>query len=79
MTAIMEEMKHQSQAILENFREKGQSRQEVVSEPERHFSNELRGQHSENLCEAGEFHRSPMQQRLYTFLLIGERVVLWRT
>ena len=61
MTAIMEEMKHQSQAILENFREKGQSRQEVVSKPERHFSNELRGQHSENLHEAGEFHRSPMQ------------------
>ena len=60
MTAIMEEMKQQSQAILKNFREKWQSRQEVVSKPKRQFSNELRGQHYENLCEASEFHRSPM-------------------
>ena len=43
MTAIMEEMKQRSQAILENFREKGQSRQEVASKLERQFSNELRG------------------------------------
>ena len=43
MTAIMEEMKQRSQAILENFREKGQSRQEVASKLERQFSNELGG------------------------------------
>ena len=53
MTAIMEEMKY--------FRERGQSRQEVASKPERQFSNGLGGQHSKNLREAGEFHRSPIQ------------------
>ena len=52
MTTIMEEMKY--------FREKGQSRQEVASKPKRQFSNELWGQHSENLWGASEFHRSPM-------------------
>ena len=39
MTTIMEEMKQQSQAILKNFREKGQLRQEVSSKTERQFSN----------------------------------------
>ena len=43
MTTIMEEMKHKSKAILENFREKGQSNHEVASKPERQFSNELGG------------------------------------
>ena len=57
----MEEMKHHSQAILENFRERGQPRQEVASKPKRQLSNELGGQHYENLREAGEFHRSSMQ------------------
>ena len=52
MTAIMEEMKY--------FREREQTRQEVASKPERQFSNELGGQHYENLRGAGEFHRSPM-------------------
>ena len=40
MTAFMEEMKQQSQSILENLRERGQSRLEVASKPERQFSNE---------------------------------------
>ena len=35
MIAIMEEMKHQSQAILENFRERGQQRHEAASKPKR--------------------------------------------
>ena len=61
MTNFIEEMKQQSQSILENLREKGQPRQEIASKPKRKFSNELRGQHSENLREAGEYHRSPMQ------------------
>ena len=64
MTAIMEEMKQGSQAILENFGGKGQSRQEVASKPERQFSNELDEQHSENLREASEFHRSLMQAKV---------------
>ena len=49
----MEEMK--------NFREREQTRQEVASKLERQFSNELGEQHSKNLCEASEFHCSPMQ------------------
>ena len=49
MTALMEEMKHHSQAILENFRERRKPRQEVASKLERQFSNELKRQHSENL------------------------------
>ena len=61
MTTLMEEMKQQSQSILENLREKGQPRQEVASKPERQFSNKLEGQYSKNLQEAGEFHRSLMQ------------------
>ena len=61
MISFMEEMKQESQFILENHRERGQLMQEVASKPERQFSNELRGQHYENLREAGEFHRSPMQ------------------
>ena len=61
MTALMEEMKQQSQFILENLRERGQPRQEVASKIERQFSNELEGQHSKNLRGAGEFHHSPMQ------------------
>ena len=61
MSTIMEDIKHQSQAILENIKETGQSRQEVASKPERQLSNELDVQHFENLCEADEFHRSPMQ------------------
>ena len=60
MAAFMEEMKQQSQFILENLRERRQPRQEVVSKPIRRFSNELGGQHSLNLREAGEFHHSPM-------------------
>ena len=60
MTAFMEEMKQQSQSILENLREKGKPRQEVSSKPKRQFSNELGGQHSENLRKVGEFHHSPM-------------------
>ena len=52
MTTIMEEMKY--------FREREQTRQEVASKLERQFSNELRGQHSENVRGAGEFHRSLM-------------------
>ena len=55
-TAFMEEMKQQSQSILENLREMGQPRQEVASKPERQISNKLGGQHSKNLQEAGEFH-----------------------
>ena len=39
MTVFVEEMKHQSQSILENLREKGQLRQEVASKHERQFSN----------------------------------------
>ena len=54
MTAFMKEMKHQSQYNLENLRERGQSRQEVAFK--RQFSNELRGQYSDNLRGAGEFH-----------------------
>ena len=46
MTTFMEEMKLQSQSILENLREIGQPRQEVTSKPKRQFSNELKGQHS---------------------------------
>ena len=61
MTAFMEEMKQQFQSILENLRERGQSRQEVASKPKRQFSNELGGQHSKNLLEVDEFHCSPMQ------------------
>ena len=63
MTTFMEEMKQQSQSILENYRERGQPRREVASKPKMKFSNELRGQHSKNLREVGEFHRSPMQAK----------------
>ena len=45
MTTIMEEMKY--------FREIEQTRQEVASKLGRQFSNELGGQHSENLRRAG--------------------------
>ena len=51
MTVILEEMKQQTQSNLENLREREQKRQ---------FSNELGGQHFENLRGAGEFHCSPM-------------------
>ena len=61
MTVFMEEMKQKSQPILENLRERGQPRQEVTYKPERQFSNKLEGWYSENLREAGGFHRSPMQ------------------
>ena len=44
MIVIMEEMKQRSQAILKNFREKVQSRQEVASKPEKKFSNKLGGE-----------------------------------
>ena len=64
MTTFMEEMKQQSQYILENLRERGQPRQEVASKPERQFSNELEEQHSENLRKAGEFHCSPMHAKV---------------
>ena len=57
--AFMEEMKQQSQYNLESLRERRQSMQEVSYE--RQFSNELRGQYSDNLRGAGEFHHSPMQ------------------
>ena len=60
MTAFMEEMKQQSQSILENLRERGKPRLEVASKPKRQISNKLREQHSKNLREAGEFHNSPM-------------------
>ena len=60
MTAFMEEMKQQSQSILENLRERGQPRQKVAFKPERQFSNELKRQQFENLREVGEFHPSPM-------------------
>ena len=60
MTTFMEEMKQQSQFILENLRERGQPRLEVASKLERQFSNELGGQHYENLQEAGEIYCSPM-------------------
>ena len=43
MTNFMEEMKQQSQFILDNLREKGRPRQKVASKPERQFSNELEG------------------------------------
>ena len=76
MTTFMEEMKQQSQCILKNLRERGQLRPEVASKPERQVSNELEGQHFEDLREVGEFHCSPMQaEKLDTFLPIGERVV----
>ena len=39
----------------------GQPRQEVASKPKGQFFNKLEGQHSKNLREDGEFHRSPMQ------------------
>ena len=61
MIAFMEEMKHESQSILENLRERGQPRLEVASNSERQFSNEIGGQHSLNLRETSEFHYSPMQ------------------
>ena len=59
MTTIMEEMKY--------FREREQTRQEIASKPERQFSNELRGQYSDNLWGAGEFHHSPMQAKVRYF------------
>ena len=49
MTTFMKEMKHQFQSILEKLRERGQPRQEVTYKPNRQFSNEQEGQHSENL------------------------------
>ena len=70
MIAFMKQMKQQSQSILKNLREKGQLRHKVASKPERQFSNEFGGQHSKNLREASECHRSPMH------LHIGEKVVL---
>ena len=60
MTAFLEEMKQQFQSILENLGENRQPRQEVASKTKRKFSRELGGKHSENLREAGKFHRSPM-------------------
>ena len=76
MIAFMEGIKQQYQSILEKLRERGQLRQKVASKPERRFSNELSGQHSKNLREAGEFYRSPMQAEVNYLLPIGERVVL---
>ena len=61
MIAFMKEMKQQSQSNLENLGEMGQPRQEVIFKLERQFSNELKGHHSENLREAGEFYYSLMQ------------------
>ena len=52
-------MKQQSQSILENFRERGQPRQEAISLKDNFLMNSG-GQYSENLREAGEFHLSPM-------------------
>ena len=53
MITIMEEMKY--------FREREKTRQKVASKLGRQFSNELGGQHSENMRGNGEFHRSPIQ------------------
>ena len=71
MIVIMEEMKY--------FRERKQTRQEVASKPERQFSNELGGQHSENLWGASEFHRSPMQAGVRYLPPHRKEGVLWRT
>ena len=49
MTSFMEEMKQQSQSILENLKQRGQPRHEVASKLQRIFSNKLGGQHFENL------------------------------
>ena len=76
---IMEDMKQHSQAILENFRERGQSRQEVASKPKRQFSNELRGSIMRINKKLVNFTAHLCRQRLDTFLLIGKRVILWRT
>ena len=61
MTTFIEEMKQQSQFILKNLRKRGQLRLEVASTLKDKFLTNSGGQHSKNLREAGEFHRSPMQ------------------
>ena len=78
MTAIMEEMKHQSQSIQENPRERGQLRQKIASKFERKFSNELGGSILRTYEKLVNFTAHSCRQRLDTFLPIGERVVLWR-
>ena len=79
MTAFMKEIKQQSQSNLENLRERRQPRQEVASKPERKFSNELEGNIMRTYKKLVNFTAHLCRRRLDTFLLIGERVVLWKT
>ena len=79
MTASMEEMKQQSQLILENLRERGQLRLEVAYKAERQFSNELKGSILWTYEKLVNFTAHLCRQRLDNFLPIGEMVVLWRT
>ena len=76
MTAYMEEMKQQSQSIQENHRERGQPRQEVAFKPERQLFNELEGSILRTYEKLVNFTAHLCRQRLDTFILIGERVVL---
>ena len=70
MTTIMEDIKY--------FREMEQTRQEVVSKPERQFSNELEDNILVTYGELVNFTSCLCRQRLDTFLSTGEREALWR-
>ena len=79
MTAVMEEMKQQSQFMRENLIEMRQPKQEVASKLEIQSSNELGGSILKTYKKLVNFTAHLCKQRLNTFLLIGENVVLWKT
>ena len=79
MTAVMEELKQQSQFMRENLIERRKPRQKVASKLERQFSNELGGSILRTYKKLVNFTAHLCKQRLNTFLLIGENVVLWKT
>ena len=70
MIAFMEEIKQQSQFILENLRERGQLRQEVGSKPKGEFSNELGGNILKTYKKIVNFTAHLCRKRLDTFLPI---------
>ena len=76
MTVFMEEMKQQSQYIMENLRERGQPRQEVAFKHERQILMNLGGSILRTYKKLVNFPAHLCRQRLDTFLHIGERVVL---
>ena len=79
MTAFMEEMKQQFQSILENFRERGNQGRKLLISLKGNFLKISGGSIMRTYENLVNFTTHLCRQRLYTFLPVEERLVLWRT